>query len=139
MSYTSKQLFLNLIHCYNSMRPYLSCLDIFMIRWWWTNSWCKQLIDFDSYIKTEIFWAWSTYNGNTFIKWQLEILPVDKHYRLSTPLHWIPKISLIPTVCNICKIKPPIVYPRVIALFSTTTENNRIWIINFCVKFETSS
>ena len=87
------------------------------------NSWCKQLIDFDSQIKSEIFWAWSPFNGNTFIKWQLEILPVDKKYCLSTPLHSIGKISFIPTVCisAISAISSqPIVYPKVIA-FSTTT------------------
>ena len=99
------------------------------------NSWCKQLIDFDWKIKTEIFWAWSSYNGHTFIKWQLEILAVDKNYCLSTPLHWISKISFIPTVWDSAIsaiLIQPIVYPNVIA-FSTTTASKGI--INFYVKF----
>ena len=40
----NKQLFFNLLHSYNSICPNFSYLDIFMIRWWWINSWCKQLI-----------------------------------------------------------------------------------------------
>ena len=37
-SYTNMQLFFNLLQYYNCTCPNLSCLDIFMIRWWWTNS-----------------------------------------------------------------------------------------------------
>ena len=55
---------------------------------------------------------------------------MDNNCYLSTPLYWIPKISFIPTVCNICIIKPTI-YPEVIALFSTTTGSKGICIINF--------
>ena len=41
-SYTNMQLFFNLLQYYNCTCPNLSCLDIFMIRWWWTNSqWCN--------------------------------------------------------------------------------------------------
>ena len=99
------------------------------------NSWYKQLIDFDRKIRTEIFWAWSSYNGHTFIKWQLEILAVDKNYCLSTPLHWISKISFIPTVWDSAIsaiLIQPIVYSKVI-VFSTTTVSKGI--INFYVKF----
>ena len=75
-----------------------------------------------------MIWAWSSYNGNTFIKWQLEILPIDKNYCLSTTLHCIPKISFIPIVSNsaISAISSqPVVYPKFIA-FSTTTESKGI-------------
>ena len=100
------------------------------------TSWCKQLINFDSYIKTEIFWAWSSYNEKHF-HLQLEILLMDKNYCLSTALHWIPKMSSILTVWNsaIFAISShPIDYPKVIP-FSTTKESKGIWIINLYVKF----
>ena len=42
-SYTNKQLFFNLLQYYNSICPNLSCLDIFMIKWWWTNSQWRNL------------------------------------------------------------------------------------------------
>ena len=80
------------------------------------------------------FRVWSPYNGNTFIKCQLEILLMDNKCCFTTPLYWIPKISFIPTVCNICKIKP-IVYPMVIALFSTITGSKGICIVSFYVKY----
>ena len=86
---------------------------------------------------TDWFWPWSSYNGNTFIKWRLEILQMDKNYCLSTPLHCIPKISFISTASNsaISAISTqPVVYPKFIA-FSTTTESKGIWVINFYVKF----
>ena len=82
-------------------------------------------------------WTWSSYNGDTFIKWQLEILPMDKNYWLSTPLDWIPQISFISTVyISAISAIPcqPIVYPMVI-IFSKTTQSKGIWIINFYVKF----
>ena len=37
-AHANKQLFFNLLHSYDSICPNLSCLDIFMVRWWWTNS-----------------------------------------------------------------------------------------------------
>ena len=50
-SYTNKQLLFNLLQYYNSICPNLSCLDIFMIRWWWTNSqWCNLTL-------TKRFWG----------------------------------------------------------------------------------
>ena len=41
--YTNKQLFFNLLQYYNSLYPNLSCLDIFMIKWWWVNSQWRNL------------------------------------------------------------------------------------------------
>ena len=98
-------------------------LYIFMIRWWWCNSWYKQLINFDS-LKlcfASCLSLWSSHNGNTFTKWQLEILPMDNNCCLSVPLYSICKISFIPTVYSICKVKS-IVY-KVIVLLSTATES----------------
>ena len=40
--YKNKQLFFNLLQYYNSICPNLSCFDILMVRWWWTNNhWCN--------------------------------------------------------------------------------------------------
>ena len=57
---------------------------------------------------------------------------MDNNCCLPTPLYWIPKIYFIPTDCNICKIKL-IVYQKVIALYSTTTERKGICIIIFSI------
>ena len=53
---------------------------------------------------------------------------MDKDYCLSTPLHWIPKISFIPTVYTSATSpisSQPIVYPKVIT-FSKTTQSKGI-------------
>ena len=63
---------------------------------------------------------------------------MDNNYCLSTPLHWIPKISFIPTDCNsvIYAISSqPIIYPKVIAFSSTTKSKGAPVIIKFYVKF----
>ena len=39
--YRNKQLFFNLLQYYNSICPNLSCLDIFMIKWWTNNQCCN--------------------------------------------------------------------------------------------------
>ena len=50
-SYTNKQLFFNLLQCNNSICPNLSCLVIFIIRWWLTNNqWCNLTL-------SRPFWA----------------------------------------------------------------------------------
>ena len=44
-SYTNKQLSFNFLQYHNSTCPNLSCLEIFMTRWWWTNSqWCNPTL-----------------------------------------------------------------------------------------------
>ena len=89
------------------------------------NSWCKQLIDFDSKIKTEIFWARSLYNRNTFIKWQLEILPMNKitayHYLyIGFQKYYLSQLSAISAISS-----QPIVYPKVIAFSTILQFKNR--------------
>ena len=68
-----------------------------------------------------------------FIKWQLEIIPMDNTKLLNNTLHWIPKITFIPTACNIYKIKPANCLPKNHCFIFNSNENNRIWIINFYV------
>ena len=89
-SYTNKQPFFNLLQDYNSICPNLSCLVIFMIRWWWTNNNCSDLTLSRQFwgvclreskifkiclfiypTERAVFWKanFTNYSRNLFIKW----------------------------------------------------------------------
>ena len=82
-----------------------------------------------------MFWDWSLYEGNTSIKWQLEILPMDNNRCLSTPL--LDSWNIFHSNC--LQYLQNQVYLNGIALSltttTTTTTTNQICIINFNVKF----
>ena len=57
-SYTYKQHFFNLLQYYNSICPNLSCLNILMIRWWWTNNqWCNLTLSRRFWATKVCLWA----------------------------------------------------------------------------------
>ena len=76
-TYKNKQLVFNFLQYYNSMCPNLSCLDIFMIRWWGTSrQWCNLTLARRFWTTNMCLWAskvskicmfgWSTGRGNSW-------------------------------------------------------------------------